>query len=287
MLLKGVGKMSPVLRPALEVSVPVFCAIALQGDGRVSDVERLYTLPVLSGRATFPLLVDAVSLPCCTGARPALRWITQYLSIPPRDLFPRDQIPLDPGTEGTGTMSACGGPCAVARVPTHTTHPAQEGMCTCRNSSSVEIPMSRVDHTPMHRLRAATLPMLHGGIDPQARSTGRPVCRCHPWQRLCHTHPPGRHARCIQGPPKPTSERSSGPPEDRQSRGAQEAWQYCEHAGVVQDTFVVVWFVDGTVTGITTSKNAVGDIGFFCSSHRAINPVGTHAPTLRSDMRQR
>ena len=52
-----------------------------------------------------------------------------------------------------------------------------------------------------------------------------------------------------------------GAPTDRQVRGAQEAWQYCA-TGVVQDTFVVVWFAEGAVTGMTTYNNAVGDIGF-------------------------
>lgn len=61
-----------------------------------------------------------------------------------------------------------------------------------------------------------------------------------------------------------------GAPQDRQVRGHQEAWQYCD-TGVVQDTFVVVWFVESKMTGMSTYKNAVGDRGFFCSSHlRAI-----------------
>jgi hypothetical protein len=76
-----------------------------------------------------------------------------------------------------------------------------------------------------------------------------------------------------------------GDPKDRQFRGAQEAWQYCE-TGVVQDTFVVVWFVEGAVTGMTTYNNAVGDIGLFCSSH--MQPIRwADAPTLRSDRQQR
>ena len=37
-----------------------------------------------------------------------------------------------------------------------------------------------------------------------------------------------------------------GNPQDRQFRGSQEAWQYCQ-TGLVNDTFVVVWFVDATV----------------------------------------
>lgn len=57
-----------------------------------------------------------------------------------------------------------------------------------------------------------------------------------------------------------------GEPQERQARGNQAAWQYCE-TGVVQDTFVVLWFVESTVTGMSTYHNAVGDRGFFCSSH--------------------
>lgn len=57
-----------------------------------------------------------------------------------------------------------------------------------------------------------------------------------------------------------------GAPQDRQVRGQQEAWQYCD-TGVAQDTFVVIWFVESKMTGMSTYKNAVGDSGFFCSSH--------------------
>ena len=61
-----------------------------------------------------------------------------------------------------------------------------------------------------------------------------------------------------------------GVPQDRQLQGNREAWQYCE-TGLLQDTFVIVWFADGQVTGLSTYQNAVGDRGFFCRSHlRAI-----------------
>jgi hypothetical protein len=61
-----------------------------------------------------------------------------------------------------------------------------------------------------------------------------------------------------------------GEPQDRQFRGNQEAWQYCE-TGLLQDTFVIVWFAESKVTGVRTYHNAVGDSGFFCRSHlRAI-----------------
>ena len=75
-----------------------------------------------------------------------------------------------------------------------------------------------------------------------------------------------------------------GNPQDRQFRGSQEAWQYCQ-TGLVNDTFVVVWFVDGTVTGMTSYKDSVGDIGL-CSSHfKSIR--WEDAPTVTIEMRQR
>ena len=56
-----------------------------------------------------------------------------------------------------------------------------------------------------------------------------------------------------------------GVPQDRQFKGKQEAWQYC-NTGLVNDTFLIVWFFDGKVTGMNTYKDSVGDIGF-CTSH--------------------
>ena len=76
-----------------------------------------------------------------------------------------------------------------------------------------------------------------------------------------------------------------GAPQDRQFRGQQEAWQYCE-TGFVQDTFVVVWFVESKLTGMRTSKNAVGDRGFFCSSHLP-SIRWEDAPEVRSERQQR
>ena len=61
-----------------------------------------------------------------------------------------------------------------------------------------------------------------------------------------------------------------GPPNDRQFQGKDEAWQYC-NTGFVNDSFVVVWFHDGKVTGTNSYKDSVGNIGF-CDSHiRTIN----------------
>jgi len=61
--------------------------------------------------------------------------------------------------------------------------------------------------------------------------------------------------------------RIMGPPEDRQFKDKHEAWQYCE-TGFVNDSFVVIWFYDGKVTGVRTYKDGVGDIGM-CDSHFA------------------
>ena len=61
-----------------------------------------------------------------------------------------------------------------------------------------------------------------------------------------------------------------GEPQDRQFQGQREAWQYCE-TGLLQDTFVIVWFAESKVTGLSMYHNAAGDVGFFCRSHlRAI-----------------
>ena len=72
-----------------------------------------------------------------------------------------------------------------------------------------------------------------------------------------------------------------GEPYDRQFQGNREAWQYCE-TGLFQDTFVIVWFAESTVTGLSTYHNAVGDRGFFCYSHlRAI--IWEEAPEARKE----
>jgi hypothetical protein len=48
-----------------------------------------------------------------------------------------------------------------------------------------------------------------------------------------------------------------GPPGNRQFQGKDEAWQWCS-TGMSTDDFLVVWFYDGYVTGITTYKNSIG-----------------------------
>lgn len=46
-----------------------------------------------------------------------------------------------------------------------------------------------------------------------------------------------------------------GSASDKQFRGKNEAWQYCELGAVTSD-FLVVWFYEGSVTGLTTYKDS-------------------------------
>ena len=48
-----------------------------------------------------------------------------------------------------------------------------------------------------------------------------------------------------------------GTPGNRQFNGKDEAWQWCA-TGMSTDDFLVVWFYDGKVTGITTYKSSQG-----------------------------
>jgi hypothetical protein len=143
---------------------------------------------------------------------------------------------------------------------------------------------SRVSQPPVNCHRAASLPLPPGGR-PHRRGALVVLCVAVLLCSACATRIL-EQARAIHPGATPALVREVlGAPKDRQVRGAQEAWQYCE-TGVVQDTFVVVWFAEGAVTGMTTYNNAVGDIGFFCASH--VQPIRwDEAPALRSDMRQR
>ena len=102
------------------------------------------------------------------------------------------------------------------------------------------------------------------------------VCLCACATQVLHT------ARALErGAPQAQVREVLGEPQDRQFQGHHEAWQYCE-TGLLQDTFVVVWFVDGMVTGMRTYPNAVGDVGFFCRSH--MQPIRWEdAPEVRSE----
>jgi len=48
-----------------------------------------------------------------------------------------------------------------------------------------------------------------------------------------------------------------GTPGDKQFNDKNEAWQYCS-TGIGGDKFVVVWFYDAIVTGMTTYTNNLG-----------------------------
>jgi hypothetical protein len=75
-----------------------------------------------------------------------------------------------------------------------------------------------------------------------------------------------------------------GPPQNTQFSGKNEAWQYCQ-TEFVNDSFVVVWFYDGQVTGLNTYRDSAGDMGF-CSSHfRSIN--WEDAPDFSVEVRSR
>jgi len=47
-----------------------------------------------------------------------------------------------------------------------------------------------------------------------------------------------------------------GPPDDRQFKGKNEAWQYCQTgAGLGYHDYRIFWFYDGKVTGINSYKS--------------------------------
>lgn len=48
-----------------------------------------------------------------------------------------------------------------------------------------------------------------------------------------------------------------GQPGDRQFNGEDEVWQYCktDFTGLSHDKFVMVWFYQGQVTGVSTYNN--------------------------------
>ena len=48
-----------------------------------------------------------------------------------------------------------------------------------------------------------------------------------------------------------------GTPKDRQFQGKSEAWQYCatDYSGFGADQYIVVWFYEGKVFGMTSYKN--------------------------------
>ena len=76
-----------------------------------------------------------------------------------------------------------------------------------------------------------------------------------------------------------------GPPQNRQFKGQDEAWQYCEtsYSGAAGDDYVVIWFRQGRVTGTTTYKNH--SYGFCESYFRTIR--WEEAPDARIEHRIR
>jgi hypothetical protein len=48
-----------------------------------------------------------------------------------------------------------------------------------------------------------------------------------------------------------------GPPDDRQFKGKNEAWQYCQTgAGFGYHDYRIVWFYDGKLTGVNSYKSS-------------------------------
>ena len=76
-----------------------------------------------------------------------------------------------------------------------------------------------------------------------------------------------------------------GTPEDRQFRGKDEAWQYCQTgAGFGYHDYRIVWFYDGTVTGVNSYKSTRP--GVSCVTD--IKPVRWEdAPDRTIEVRQR
>jgi hypothetical protein len=56
-----------------------------------------------------------------------------------------------------------------------------------------------------------------------------------------------------------------GAPKDRQARGSAEVWQYCR-TGVINDSFVAIFFVDGQVAAVRPYQGRMMNAGQ-CSDH--------------------
>lgn len=90
------------------------------------------------------------------------------------------------------------------------------------------------------------------------------------------------------GDDKPTVLATMGTPDDRQLKGTQEAWQYCQTgAGFGYHDYRVVWFNAGRVTGITSYKATGGEaIGKSCmAAMRQVDWV--NAPDITVEVRER
>ena len=74
-----------------------------------------------------------------------------------------------------------------------------------------------------------------------------------------------------------------GPPDDRQFKGEEEAWQYCENAGFGVHDHRLIWLHRGKVTGINTYKSHV-----MGSCTGGIQPViWQNAPDITIETRSR
>ena len=115
-------------------------------------------------------------------------------------------------------MTAGDGLRAVPRVTPHTTPPDQKGMCTCRNAD-VSGPTHRVSPSP---LSTASVPPPSPCLLGAGPTGEEHLSSCVSLSSSAVPVLPAsssRHARFIQGPPQPSSGRSSGPPRIGKSAG--------------------------------------------------------------------
>lgn len=73
-----------------------------------------------------------------------------------------------------------------------------------------------------------------------------------------------------------------GPPEDRQTNGQQEAWQYCSD-GSINGMYVIVWFKEARVLGTSNYSKPV-----WGTCNTGFNTVRwEQAPTMSIEIRNR
>jgi hypothetical protein len=75
-----------------------------------------------------------------------------------------------------------------------------------------------------------------------------------------------------------------GNPGNRQFMGKDEAWQYCATGGDGGDTFYIIWFYDGKVTGVSSYQQREG-IGMCDKFYKTIN--WEDKPTHTIEIRER
>ena len=76
-----------------------------------------------------------------------------------------------------------------------------------------------------------------------------------------------------------------GPPDDRQFKGKNEAWQYCQTgAGFGYHDYRIFWFYDGKVTGVNSYKSSRP--GSSCMTD--LKPINWEdAPDITVEVRER